>query len=190
MGYERGAFSGGNMSLVLAIEPVSSTWNEVMVLANQHWAGTKSYRRHEPFNPSFERYNACNQSGFFQLFTARDQGVLVGYFGVYITDSMHSQKRMATEDTFFLEPSHRGGRNALRFLRFIEKQCAEWGVKEIMFSCEIDNETGIQGLLKFVDYSPVIMQYSKQLTVSTSPDRAHDSSAEVSDVCPIATPST
>jgi hypothetical protein len=59
------------MSLVFTIEPVEQCWNEVMVLAEQHWAGTKSYRRHEPFQPSFERYQACNVAGYFQLFTAR-----------------------------------------------------------------------------------------------------------------------
>src|SRR6185436_7266689 len=151
------------MSLVFAVEPVERCWNEVLVLASQHWAGTRSYRRHEPFNPSFERYQACNQSGFFQLFTARDGETLAGYFGVYITESMHSQKRMATEDTFYLAPAYRGGRTALRFLKHIESQCQQWGVEEIMFSCEIDNETGIKGLLERLDYRPVIMQYAKHL---------------------------
>lgn len=150
------------MSLTFQIEPVEKAWNELMVLATEHWAGTKSYRRHEPFCPSFDRYQACNQSGFFQLFTARDGEKLAGYFGVYVTDSMHSQKRMATEDTFYLAPAYRGGRNALRFLKFIEVQMQAWGVQELMFSCEIDNETGIKGLLTYLDYQPVIMQYSKR----------------------------
>ncbi len=155
------------MSLVFAIEPVEKVWNEVMILAQQHWAGTHSYRRHEPFNPSFERYQVCNQSGFFQLFTARDGQHLAAYFGCYLTQSMHSQNLMLTEDTFFLHPDYRGGRNALRFLKHIEAQARQWGVKEIMFSCEIDNETGIQGLLKHLDFHPVIMQYAKQLAVSS-----------------------
>ena len=166
------------MSLVFSVEPVEQVWNEVMVLANQHWAGTQSYRRHEPFNPSFERYQACNQSGYFQLFTVRDAGRLVGYFGVYITPSMHSQKLMATEDTFFLHPEYRGGRNALRFLKHIEKQLGEWDVHEIMFSCEIDNETGIKGLLEYLEYHPVIVQFSKFLSPSLTKEQNH--------VCPLA----
>lgn len=173
------------MSLSFSIEPVSATWNEVMILANQHWAGTKSYRRHEPFNPSFDRYHAFNQSGFFQLFTARDAGDLVGYFGVYLCPSMHSQKLMATEDTFYLAPSHRGGRNALRFLKHIESVMIEWGVHEIMFSCEIDNETGIKGLLKLLDYHPVTVQYSKYLppradSATTSSEAAHVGESQLS----------
>ncbi len=167
------------MSLTFAIEPVERTWNEVMLMANQHWLSTQSYRRHEPFNPSFERYQACNTSGFFQLFMARDNGQPAGYFGVYITPSMHSQKLMATEDTFYLSPGYRGGRNALRFLQHIERKLAEWGVYEVMFSCEIDNETGIKGLLEHLDYRPVVMQYSKYLnpphadSVMTSSEESH-----------------
>lgn len=160
--------------LTFALEPVEKVWNEMMVLAQAHWAGTRSYRRHEPFNPSFERYQACNQTGFYRQFTARDGQKLAGYFGMYITDSMHSQKRMATEDTMYLHPEYRKGRNALRFLKFIEAQCREWGVEEIMFSCEIDNETGIKGLLNLLDFHPVVMQYSKRLVIPPpSGDTAH-----------------
>lgn len=166
------------MSLTFQVEPVAACWNEVMVLAQQHWAGTRSYRRHEPFNPSFERYRQVNESGFFQLCTARDVETLAGYFGVYLTTSMHSQKPMAVEDTFFLAHAYRGGRNALRFLRFIEEQCQRWGIEELLFSCEADNETGIQGLLKRLDFTPVIVQYSKHLP----PLRADSATASTEDV--------
>jgi GNAT superfamily N-acetyltransferase len=168
------------MSLVFTIEPVESCWSEVMVLAEQHWAGTKSYRRHEPFQPSFDRYQACNVAGYFQLFTAREQSTLVGYFGVYLTPSMHSQLLMATEDTFYLHQDYRGGRTALRFLKHIEQQLRDWQVHEIMFSCEIDNETGIKGLLTFLDYSPVIQQYSKYL--SPAPTAPNPTSTEAEHV--------
>jgi len=72
-------------------------------------------------------------------------------------------------------PDYRGGRNALRFLQYIERQLRLRGVIEIMFSCEIDNETGIKKLLDFLDYQPVIMQYSKQFTDSAQSESAADS---------------
>lgn len=163
------------MSLQFQEEKVADCWNEIMPLANAHWSGTQSYRRHQPFSPSFARYEHCNNLGMFTLYTARDGTALVGYFGVYVTPSMHSQQLMATEDTFFLLPDYRGGRNALRFLHYIERQLRLRGVMEIMFSCEIDNETGIKKLLEFLDYQPVIMQYSKQFTNSAQPELAADS---------------
>lgn len=178
------------MSLVFAKESVEMAWDEVFALAQQHWAGTRTYRRHEPFCPSKERYQACDQAGFFHLFTARDGERLAGYFGVYVTQSMHSQLPMAMEDTFFLHPDYRGGRNAIRFIRFIEEQCQAFGVREILFSCEIDNESGIKGLLTRLDYVPVIVQYSKHLALPTRADSAHDSSVEGSDVRTVASSRT
>lgn len=153
--------------LIFGIEPLSQCWNQVMELAADHHAGTTSYQRHWPFLPSLERYQACEAAGFFTLMTARDHGKLVGYFGVYVTASMHSQHLMMMEDTFYLKPSHRGGRNALRFLQFIEDYAQERGVEEIMFSCEIDNSSGIQKLLEYLGYSPVIIQRSKRLSYAT-----------------------
>ena len=165
------------VSLTFQPESVESCWDELYPLAEAHWQGTTSYRRHEPFAPSRKRYVDYNQAGFFHLLTARDGRRMAGYFGVYVTDSMHSQLRMATEDTFFLHPDYRGGRNALRFLAYIEQYCAAQGVRELLFSCEIDNESGIQSLLKRLDYQPVIVQYSKHL--STCADSAGSSVKEL-----------
>lgn len=144
-------------------EHVSACWDEVDTLARQHHAGTESYRRHEPYNPDRARYIWNNEHGFFHLITARDGERLVGYFGLYIMPSMHSQLPTATEDTFFVHPDYRQGRLALRILRYVEQFCRDRAVHEILFSCETDNTSGIQGLLGLLDYEPVIMQYRKRL---------------------------
>lgn len=147
--------------MVFACEPVMAIWDEVMALASLHWVGTTGFRRHEPFNPSLARYAAYEQQGCFFCFTARDQGVLVGYFGIYVTPSMHSQLLTATEDTFFLHPDARRGLNAVRFIKYVERQLAKMGVHEILFSCESENPA--HRLLTFLKYEPVIQQYRKHL---------------------------
>lgn len=151
--------------ITFALEPVSQCWDEVMVLATQHWSSTQTYRRHEPFCPSRERYEACNTGDYYSLFTARDHGKLVGYFGIYLSPSMHSQLLTATEDTLYLAPSHRNGRNAIRFIQYIEAFCKLRRTHELLFSCEMDNASGIHGLLKMLGYQAVIQQYSKLLDI-------------------------
>lgn len=151
------------MSLTFHAESVERCWDELYPLAQAHWASTESYRRHEPFNPSRERYVGYHRMGYFHLLTARDGTRLVGYFGLYLTDSMHSQLKMATEDTFYLHPDYRGGRNALRMMAFMEDYCRSHGVHELLFSCEADNTSGIHRMLLHLDYTPVIMQYNKTL---------------------------
>lgn len=163
-------------------EQVRECWDELYPLASDHHASSENYKRHEPFAPSLERYASYNEGRFYRLLTARDQGVLIGYFGVYLTQSMHSQRPIAQEDTFYLAPSHRGGRNALRFLRFVEAFIEkELGAStEILFSCEQDNTSGIHKLLQALDYTPVITVYSK--AISTRADSAEPTSMEAAHV--------
>lgn len=163
--------------ITFALEPVSQCWDEVMVLATQHWSGTQTYRRHEPFCPSRERYEALNRQGYFFLFTAREQGKMVGYFGIYLTPSMHSQLLTATEDTLYLAPDYRKGRTAIRFIQYVEAFCKLRGVHEILFSCEVDNASGIHGLLKMLKYQAVIQQYAKLLD---KPENRAQNSRELS----------
>jgi hypothetical protein len=161
-------------------ERVRDCWEELYPLAYDHHGSSQNYKRHEPFNPRRERYEQYNDAGLFRLLTARDQGRLVGYFGVYLMESMHSQLPIAREDTFYLAPSHRGGRNALRFLRYVEAFISRSAPIEILFSCEDDNDSGIKGLLEYLDYRSVIHVYSKHL--STRADSAEPSVMEAAHV--------
>lgn len=170
--------------IAFACEPITTAfWDEVVPLAKAHWEGTKSFRRHEPFAPSFERYRQANDQGYFFGFTARDKGRLIGYFGIYVMPSMHSQLLMATEDTFFIHPDYRDGFNAIRFIKHVERQLAAAGVHEILFSCEADNPVAHK-LLTFLRYEPVIQQYRKLL--SPRADSAPPLTQESNDVRAIA----
>lgn len=162
--------------IMLQLERVADCWDELYPLAHAHQSSTTSYRRHEPFNPDKMRYIEYNEMGFFHLVTARDGTRLVGYFGLYVTKSMHSQLLMATEDTLYVHPDYRQGRLALRIIRYVERYLTTLGVHEILFSCELDNKTGIQGLLGLLGYTPTIQQFSKHLSTSA------DSAATVADV--------
>lgn len=171
------------MSLTFQEERVRDCWDELFPMAQAHWASTENYRRHEPFNPDRARYLSYNDSGFFHLLTARDGPKLAGYLGLYVTISMHSGKRMCVEDTFYLDPAYRGGRTAMRFLFHMEQCLKEWGVEDPLFSCEVDNNSGIHKLLTHLGYRPVITQYSKRLSTPIGAD----SPATVADESPYAT---
>lgn len=167
----------GRSVILIQPERVATCWDEVDALARLHHAGTASYRRHEPYNPDKQRYFINNNNGFFHLLTARDAWKLVGYFGVYVTPSMHSQLPMAVEDTFFIHPDYRQGRLAIRMIKAVEGYVRDLGVQEILFSCEMDNTSGIKGLLGLLDYEPVIVQYRKRL-----PQPGTDSAATLATV--------
>lgn len=148
------------MSLTFAIEPLKVCWNEIVVLAAEHWKETEGYRHNQPFSPSFERYNQYDQAGWYAQFTARDSGRMVGYCGMYFVPSMHTQQLLATEDTLFLLPEYRVGRNAIEFHNFIEVECRRRNSVEIGMTAK--NEK-VARLLDYLGYTRIGTQHSKHL---------------------------
>lgn len=161
------------MSLSFGIEKLAACWNEVMIAAAAHWSETENFRRGEVFNPSFERYKACEDIGFFHLFVARDGAKLAGYAGMYVTQSMHSQTMIAVEDTWFLLPEYRKGRNAIEFVRYVERRLREMGVEAVQMSAKIANNAG--RILEYLDYRPVSTVYWKSLRIPASSGAAESS---------------
>ncbi len=149
------------MSLVFALEPLEKVWNECMELALSHWKETEGYRHDQPFSPDFERYKQYADCGYFLIFTARDEGRCVGYAGMYLTPSMHTQQIIATEDTWFLLEDYRKGRNAIRFYNFVEDEVRRCGAVEIGMTAKMTNGAG--KILQYLGYDIVSVQYSKNL---------------------------
>jgi GNAT superfamily N-acetyltransferase len=147
--------------LVFAIEPLSVCWDEMVALASKHWQETESYRHGQPFAPSFDRYNQYDQAGWYFEATIRDAGVLVGYAGIYLIESMHSQQVIATEDSLFIDKPYRKGRTALRFIKFLEDECRKRGAVEVNITAK---NPAVAKILAYLGFPQVATHHSKQLT--------------------------
>ena len=150
------------MALIFAKEPIRQCWDEVVALARLHWGETEAYRHGQPFNPDRERYWYYNDIGYHHQYTVRDGGRMVGHGGIYVSQSMHSQLPVAQEDTWFLLPEYRKGRNALNFYKFIEADLRKLGVVEIIVSAKLSNSAG--KIIEYLGYTHTEKLYSKQLT--------------------------
>lgn len=159
------------MSLTFGIEPLAKCWNECMALAVMHWQETEEYRHGQVFCPSFERYQEYDKLGMLVVYTARDGQRLAGHCGMYFCYSMHTQQLIATEDALFMHPDYRRGRNAIRFIQFIEADCRARGVVEIGITAKTSNTVG--KLLQYLDFVPVSVQYSKSLARADSASVQH-----------------
>ena len=147
--------------MIFAVEPLKGCWAECMALAQAHWQETEGYRHGQQFKPEFDRYEKYDACGWFFVATARHDGVMVGYAGMYITPSMHTQEIIATEDTWFLLPEYRKGRNAIEFCKFVEAECRKRGAVEICMTAKLGNGAG--RILEYLGYDMVSKQYSKKL---------------------------
>jgi L-amino acid N-acyltransferase YncA len=150
--------------IVFAIEPIAQCWEEFVELAKLHWAETQQYRHDQPLAPSLERYGQVEAMGGYTHFTARVDGKLVGYGGIYIVPSMHTQVLICVEDTWYLHPDYRKGRNAIRFFRVMEDYCRFRGVREVSLTAPAHTKTG--RIVEYLGYKEVAKQYSKRLEPS------------------------
>jgi len=146
------------------VEPLKQCWDEVVGLAGRHWAETQNYRHEQPFCPQFERYNQYNELGLYIQFTARCEGKLVGYGGVYIVPSMHTQQLICTEDTWYLAPEFRQGWTAMRFFKFMEREAAARGAVDVTLTAP--DHTGIAPLHRRLGYKKVADVHWKSLRVT------------------------
>lgn len=148
--------------IAFAVEPLRQAWPEMVVLAEKHWKETQAYRHNQPFNPQMERYAHYADQGFFLQFTVRDEGKMVGYGGAYVVPSMHTQRLIAQEDTWYLLPEYRKGWTAMKFFRFMESECKRRGAEEVMLTVPEGIGTGV--LCERMGYKKITAGYSKQLT--------------------------
>ena len=139
--------------MIFAIESLRDCWDEMVALAERHWNETQNFRKDEGFNPSRERYQQQEDWGSFVQFTARKNGVMVGYAGLYIVPSMHSQKLICCEDTWYLAPEERRGLAAIRFFKFMENECHRRGVWSVTLTAP--TSTGAEKIHRFLGYTTV-----------------------------------
>jgi len=135
-----------------SVEPLRDVWGAVMGMAEKHWEETEAYQSF-PLNPDKERYINYNDIGYHRMYMAEKDGKYVGYLGVYVTESMHTQVKIATEDNWYLLPEARGGRTAKRFYEFVENDLQQLGVREVLMHSK--NANNSVRLMKFLGYEAV-----------------------------------
>lgn len=201
--------------IVFGQEKLAPIWPQIIGLGHAHWQETEDYRHGQQFNPDAARYFAFNEieshgGAFYTMFTARDEGRLVGYAGMYVTSSMHTQQIISTEDTYFLLPEYRKGRNALEFYKFVEDEMRKRRVVEIGMTTKLQGDEGgkimallmrgVARLLGYLGYKLVSLQFSKHLeynqAIATAGDAPRSgvppqgSNGNVQESCDVRTKST
>jgi hypothetical protein len=112
-------------------KPVSVIRTEGMDLLAQHWEEVAIQRDEQILDPDWPAYEALERLGRLWVLTARDQGRLVGYIVMLLTNAMHYRTlSMATDDSHFLHPDYRRGLTGYRMLMMTEKAMAARGIRK------------------------------------------------------------
>lgn len=112
--------------ITYARETLFDVVHEVDALLKLHYEELTLNRDKIALAPRWASYRALEAAGNFVLFTARDDGKLVGYSAFFIDRHMHYVGlTLATNDVLYLHPERRTGRTGFKLIRFCEDQLGQ-----------------------------------------------------------------
>ena len=112
--------------ITLQQETLYDVVDEVEPLLRLHYDELTLNKEHIKLDPMWERYALLESSDSLVIYTARDNGQLVGYSAFFVTQHMHyAALTIVANDVLFLHPDHRTGRTGIRLIKFCESSLRE-----------------------------------------------------------------
>lgn len=131
--------------MILARERASQPlFDEITPLLQAHWEEIRHYPD-IPLDPDWNAYLNIQDAGRLRVFTARREGVLVGYAIYFVGPHPHYKSTVfAVQDILFVRPELRGGA----------------GAKLILWADQALKDEGVQVVVQHVkmkhDFSPML----------------------------------
>jgi hypothetical protein len=119
-------------------------FDEMQELTRLHYEEIALHKEAIPLDPMWEEYATLERIGRLVIFTARDEGKLIGYGFFFINQHMHyARTKIAINDVLFLHPDYRKGTMAgIRLIRFCEQQLAQMAVDKITWHIKVKHDWG------------------------------------------------
>jgi GNAT superfamily N-acetyltransferase len=132
------------MNISYQVEAFKDIRKEIGPLWEAHYKEIARHQDRIALSPDYDRYERIDEAGAMCFVTARDNGVLVGYFVCFIMPNLHFKDHvMASNDLIYLYPSHRKGYTAAKMIRYMEKVLKEKGVSRLLVNVKTANDFGI-----------------------------------------------
>jgi hypothetical protein len=147
--------------LTFAVESFRDVLPELEPLHAAHFAETERHLAGFKLAPNYDYMAERERMGALLQFTARGvDGKLVGNLRMYVNRSLHTNNLFAEEDTFYLLPAVRRGRNAMNFIQYAERLLVGIvGVDEIRADTKTAN--GVDKLFRYMGYTHVASKFIK-----------------------------
>lgn len=119
-------------------ESLVNVKEDIKPLLKEHWRLVALNQGKIKLNPNWKEYAKLDAAGILNIFTARDDGELVGYFVLVINKSIHYQDHyFAVNDVVFVLPDSRAGATGYKLIKFAEDYCRDIGVSLIMINTKV-----------------------------------------------------
>lgn len=119
-------------------ESLAAVKEELKPLLHEHWHLVAMYQDKIKLNPDWKEYARLDAAGVLRIFTARQDGKLVGYFVLVIQKSLHySDHYFATNDVIFVKPDSRANATGYKLLKYAEDYCRDCGVSLLTINTKV-----------------------------------------------------
>ena len=119
--------------LVFAQESLSDVWDECLPLFHCHYTELNK-NKDIVLDPDEASYRVLESVNILKVYTARLEGILVGYCFFIIMPHLHyKQSLTAQNDILYLHPKVRKGLNGYRFIKYVLTKLKELKPQRIFF---------------------------------------------------------
>ena len=129
-------------------EPLDPMLSDAAALFELHYQELTLHKESVKLNPMLENYRQIERAGKIAVYTARDDGELVGYGVFFVAPHIHyGDTIVAMNDVLFLHPAHRKGSMGTRLIKFCEQQLRARGAHKIAWHIKLS-----------LDWSPILIR--------------------------------
>lgn len=152
------------MAPTCQVEPFSKVWPEAQELIQLHWAEIARDKDVIPLAPALKQYERVEDMGQLQVVTVRQNGALIGYHASFIKPHMHYETSLtAFTDLYYVHPSHRLGRTAMRMFLAVEEEWRQRGVQRAFASCKLEHD--LMPLFLRLGWAEIERGFSKRIKI-------------------------
>ena len=142
------------------IAPYSVLREEIKPLIIDHWQEIALDKETVKLDPDWDEYDRLAEAGQLHLLTARENGVLVGYYVGIVKPHLHYKNSlMAFNDVLYIKPTHRQGMTGVRLFKEIERTLKERGVEKMFMNTKEHHNFGV--ILERLGYRKTETIYTK-----------------------------
>jgi phage terminase large subunit len=159
------------VSAVLQRESFADVIDEALPLLHRHWREVSHYPD-IPLEVNRAGYAALCASNLLRIYTARENGKLVGY-AVYVVGKnahYHGSPNQAKQDVFYVDSNRRGVMLGIRLVRFADEMMRAEGVQVVYQHVKLAHPA-LGRILERAGYEPIETIYGRRLD-KNSPQRA------------------
>ena len=153
---------GSSSARLLQFAVFSLEFSVVSSLVSLDWSEVGRREAGYHLELDWDLYRTLENNGNLKVFTVRSDGLLIGYFTIVISPSLHSKNSfVVSNDAIFLRPDYRNSGIGIKLFKFVEECLKEDGFKQLQIT--FTDKHDISSLLTRLGYSKVETKFEKRL---------------------------